>query len=292
MKTLFEELEKVGGVQWQAIIMHLKATGLNSWQDLTKSNLMAFRDQLKASLAPNSAKTVAAAFAGFLHRFEDEVTLPKNFGELLRLKGDEVIKTYLTATEVAKFEAVETKTTREEVVKAEFLIACKTGARISDVLQFTPENIQGGFLTYVSDKTNKRSCVPVSKSTIDRIQWLQKNVMEMDHSTRNDIIRRLGKRAGINEVVKLHIHGKDITGPKWQFLSTHYGRISCASIMEELGAPLNDIKLTLGHSTIQMTERYCKRQRANLNEKTMQFFMDNDNDIVESEENKKEGEDN
>lgn len=272
MQTLFESIEKFAGKQSRSLIKHLKAAELSEWSDLTRANLMLFRDHLRDNLAPNSAKTLCASLVAFLHRFEDEIELPKGFSEILRVKGDEVIKTYLDMNEVALLERVPVKNDRERLVLNEFLVACKTGARISDVLNFTPENIQNGYLTYVSIKTHKRACVPVSEQTVGRIEWIQEHYIDIDRSVINDIIKRLGQRAGINTVVKLHIHGEDVTAPKWQFLSTHYGRISCASIMEELGAPMNDIKLTLGHSSVSMSERYCKRQRANLNESSLAYF--------------------
>lgn len=272
MQTLFESIERFAGNQGKSLIKHLTASGINEWHDITKSNLMLFRDHLKDALAPNSAKTLGASLASFLHRFEEDIELPKGFADILRFKGDEVIKTYLSMQEIEQLERVAIKNERELLILNEFLIACKTGARISDVLKFTKENIQDGYLTYVSIKTHKKACVPVSTQTIERIEYIQAHHTDMPRSIINDTLKRLGKRAGINTIVKLHLHGEDVTAPKWQFLSTHYGRISCASIMEELGVSLNDIKLTLGHSSLSMTEHYCKRQRANLNESTLAFF--------------------
>lgn len=271
---LYETIRKVGGAQSKAMEKHLRAAGIEEWSDLTKSNIMAYRDELRATLSPSSAKTVGAATAALLHRFEEEGIIPcKSFSDILRLRGEQAVKTYLSAEDMVKFEAVETKSAYEECAKNAFLIGYKTGARLSDVRRLTPDNVQDGFLTYTSQKTKITSHVPCSEATKARLVWMCENRVDMDISTYNDIIRRLCQRAGINEVVKIHKGGKDIPGEKYKFISSHSARISIATNMSIAGARTHDIMQALGHTSEHMTEHYICKHEVSFNEQTLALLL-------------------
>lgn len=272
METMYELIERVNPAQSRAIIKHLKAVGIDSFETLTKGKLMELRDHLREMLAPSSAKTIAASFAAFLHRYEDGVIPCKGFAEILSIRGERCQKTYLTPEEIKRLEQVEVRSLTEQVVLDEFLIGCKTGARISDIRHLTAENIQDGLLTYTSQKTGITASVPCSARTLERVERVKANGCDMFLSTYNDTIRRLCRRAGINAPVKVHKGGKDMAGEKWQFISSHSARISTCTNLANMGVPMQDIAHIAGHTDIGMTFRYVVRTAPKLNDKALKLF--------------------
>lgn len=273
METIFKAVERHGGVQAASISKYLKKAGIKTWTDLTRRNLMTLRDELKESLAPSSAKTVGAALCAVLHRYADEGIFPcRDYATILRLKGEAPVKTYLTPEELERLERVETKCLNEAVVLNEFIVGAKTGCRLSDIRELTETNIQGGTLTYTSKKTGITASVPCSERTRERLRWLEANRHAVDTATFNRTIRRLCKRAGIDERVKVHKAGEDLTGPKWKFISSHSARISVATNLSDANTPLSDIRDILGHTNTAMTSRYVCRREVKLNEKSLALF--------------------
>lgn len=275
MKDLFTSILGAASNQGQAasIIKHLKAVSISDWPDLTKSNLYELRDHLGRTVSPNTAKTVAASLKAFLRRFEDDVQLPKGWGQILAIKGEKPLKTFLTAKEIAAFEEVPTFSRIEQYVKSCFLISCWTGMRVSDARQLTPENIQDGMLSYVSQKTGALAVIPAKPGLWEHIETLQKwDGGEVYLATYNAAVRRLARRAGITEKVKVHRAGQTMIVEKWQALSSHSGRVSIATCLADAGASLTDIKQTLGHSSEAMSSRYVVPHVANLSAKAMAFF--------------------
>lgn len=270
---LFRAIERHGGLQANTITKHLRKAKIADFSDLTRAKVMDLRDELRKSLAPSSAKTVAASLVALLRRYEDEGVIPcRDYATILRLKGEPPVKTYLTLDELERLERVETKCLNEAVVLNEFLVGTKTGARLSDIRELTEENVTRGTLTYTSKKTGITASVPCSERTVARLKWLKENGREVDTSTFNRTIQRLCKRAGITDEVKVHKGGRDMTGPKWKFISSHSARISVATNLADNGTPLTDIRDILGHTGTAMTSRYVCRRDVKLNEKSLALF--------------------
>ena len=273
MTALYEAIESHGGLQANTITKHLRNAKIRDFSDLTRAGCMNLRDELRKSLAPSSAKTVAASLVALLRRYEDDGIIPcKDYAVILRLKGEAPVKTYLNEQELERLERVQTRTIVERVVLNEFLVGTKTGARLSDIRELTEENVDGSVLTYTSRKTGITASIPCSDRTVARLKWLRENGREVDTATFNKTIRRLCKRADITEQVKVHKGGKDIVGPKYEFISSHSARISVATNLSANGTPLTDIRDILGHTGTAMTSRYVCRREVKLNEKSLALF--------------------
>lgn len=274
MRNLYDAIRRAASNQGQAasILKHLKSVEIADWSDLTKSNLYEFRDHLAESVAPNTAKTVTASLKAILRRFEDEVDLPKGWGEILSVRGEKPQKTYLTPKEIERFATVPTKNELERYVKSCFLLSCWTGMRVSDAKAVTAENIKDGVLTYVSIKTGVLSVIPAKPDLWKHIEVVQRHEGEVYLATYNDCLRRLARRAGIISRVKIHKAGHTITVQKWEALSSHSGRVSIASCLADAGVGLVDIARTLGHTSTTMTERYVVKTRPDLSAKAMAYF--------------------
>ena len=271
--TLHEAIQRHGGKATPCLLKHLNASGIKDWDDMTRANLHALKDELKGSVSPNSAKTYLAQIRSILNRYSDDIELPKGWDDLFKAKSEKPVKTFLTISEIERFEAVTPKNEREEYVQAAFICGCWTGARISDIKDFTEENISNGTLTYVSHKTGIQATIPAKPGLWEKIQIVQNYPHEMCLMTYNRIVRSIAKRAGIRDKVKIHKAGETRVVEKWEALSSHSARISTATNLAVLGVPLNDLKSILGHSSVSMSERYIVPTKANLSPKAMGFFL-------------------
>ena len=275
MRTLQQAIDKMDnkGGAGSSLRKHLNAVGIKNWDDITRDSLFEFHDVLCKSVAASSAKTISAHFKAILHRHKHILSLPDDWEKILLVRGDVSRSTYLTTSELKAFEAAEARTPKEKIVQIEFLIEAYTGARISDVMTFDENSYDGDYLTYTSQKTRVTATVPISEKTKGWIAYAQEH--REDEPTlagRDIIIKRIARRAGIDEMVKTRRGGVDRVTPKWQVLSSHCGRRSTATNLAIAGASLSDIKNTLGHSSEQMTSRYIVNYKPTLSKEAMGYF--------------------
>ena len=272
-KTLQQAIAAHAGQAAPSLLKHLTLSGINDWADLTKANLNDFRDALNERVAVSSARTYIAVLKALMGRYEDEDLFPcKDFRTVLHAKNDKPVKTYLTRSELNDLEGVQTKNENERFVLLSFIVGAYTGMRVSDVREVSNENIEDGMLTYVSIKTGVHATVPCSERIAGYIDYLRQNDSDMSLFCYNETIRRLCKRAGITDRVKIRHGGKDMVKEKWECVSSHTARISAATNLAIAGVPLCDIKQILGHSNEQMTSRYVASHKVKLNDKAMAYF--------------------
>lgn len=274
MKTLQQAIKDYAGTQAPAVLKHLNESGIRTWGDCTKARLADFRDTLTERVAPSSAKTYIAVFKAILARYEDEGVIPcKDFGKVLHAKGDKPVKTFLTVDELNELTKVTTKSMNERFVLYSFLVGAFTGMRVSDARAVTAENIQNGSLTYTSIKTKIQATIPCGERVQGYIDFIRTNDSNMPLATYNRTIRRLCKRAGLTEQVKIHKGGKDEIRPKWECISSHTARISFATNMALFDTPIIEIARMMGHSGgTQMTERYIAQHEVKLNDLAMAYL--------------------
>lgn len=272
MKTLYQAIKYWGDKNAPALCGHLAMSGIADWEDLTRVNLCEFVAQLQRNMSQSSAHTYTARLRAVLSRYKDEGVLPcPDYEDALKCKNEKSQKVYLNEVELKCLELAKAKNERERFVQLCFLISAKTGMRISDTLRTTEENVKDNVLDYVSKKTSIEAQVPVSdevKGWIAEVNGIAYRTTEANY---NLIIKRLCKRAGINERVKIFKRGKEMTGEKWQFVSSHTARVSfCTCLSRYLD--LNAIATLAGHTNPIMTANYVVRTAPKLNDGARQFF--------------------
>lgn len=275
MRTLQEAIaQKEGrGGAGQSLKKHLDAVGVNSWSDISKSTLYDLRDHLAEAVAPSTARTICANMKSILNRYSDEVELPKDWEKILSVKATRPMKTYLNENDLEKFEAAPIHTNRQKFIKFVFLICAYTGLRVSDAMGLTTENIDGEVLRFTAKKTKKAGCVPLKSGLKEKIGWVAEHQeFRVTLAAYNRAVRKMAKDAGINDQVVVFKAGKEMKGPKWQFVSSHTARISTASCLNKRGVPVGDIMSLLQHSGPSMTERYIVRDKVQLSPQAMKFF--------------------
>ncbi len=278
MVSLSDALESISYKSRPSIKKHLKANSICTWDDLDRWHLARLATRVKEAMSASSAHTTFAVLKSFLSKFEDEIALPKGWRKILECKNETPMKTYLTAREVAAFGGVEVRSDIERTVRDGFYVSCKTGLRHSDLVKLRPSNFQpceggGWYLNYVSKKTKIHSTIPCSDATKEKVEWLHAKGIEVSLVSYNRTVRTLAERAGINTEVSVFKAGKELSGPKYKFLSSHSARISFCTILADFGTDILDIMRLAGHSNPQMSARYVVRHGVDINDKVKGFLM-------------------
>ena len=241
-----------------------------SWQDLTTLNLAKVREFIAEKVAGNSAVTYLAIIKAFLSRYSDENIIPcKNPAKELKAKRVPSEQVVLNADEIALIENYKPKSEKEKWVKAQFLCEYYCLARSSDIQQLTPENIQGDFITYVSQKTKIATTVPLHKNFI---KYFKQRGKTLDRASFNRIIKRICKNCGIDDEVKLFYHGRMQMRKKYELIGSHTARRSGATELARRGVPISTISKMMSHTNEIITSRYIFANTRNPGEEAMAFF--------------------
>jgi Site-specific recombinase XerD len=271
MNTLEQAMEMFGKRNGIYTWKYMTAFGIRDFDDCTSGTLAEFVAYIRARVAPSTAKLYAATLQAVLNRYKDQVPC-SDFNGLLNLRAERSQKVYLTEDELARLEQVHPRTRKERYVQLAFLISSKTGMRVSDATRVTPENLHGGILIYVSQKTNKEAKVPVSDKVAGWIWELNEIGVGPNLSNYELAIKRMCMKAGVDTPVKIFRGGEEKTEPKWKFVGSHTARVTFCTIMHQKGVPVMDICIMAGHSSPVMTERYIIRDAPVLNDAALSFL--------------------
>ena len=275
MKTLRETIKSKGGRQAAMLLKHMKAAGIDEWEDLTRANLYELRDEVEATLAPNSARTFGATLSALLRRYKDEITLPDGWADIVRFRGNRPVHACLSKKELMLLEGVDTKSDKELIVKYQSLIEAYTGARVSDIGELSETNIKDGWITYTSKKTKTTASIPISEKVRGWVRYANEHVKDAPTLVARElIIKRLCRRAGITEMVKVVRGGMTKELPKCDAMSSHAMRRSFVTNLVRAGVSISDTGQMAGHGTnIAMTQRYiCDYHVESLPKEAMAYF--------------------
>lgn len=158
-----------------------------------------------------------------------------------------------------------------EKVRDFFCFATFTGQRWSDIEQFRKEDIKHiqyddkaeTWWIFESKKTKETMKVPFKgfiSPALDILKKYEFNLPSIIQQTFNKEIKKIGKKAGLNEQITLYRYSGNqkipITKPKHKFISSHMARRSCVTILLQRGmAPTTVMKLT-GHKDLKTLMRY------------------------------------
>jgi integrase len=267
-----QEFERTNPGRIQILRFMREAIGVREvmWENLTTLNLGRVREFITGKVAGNSACTYLAILKAFLSRYADEDIIPcKNPAKELKAKRVPSEQVVLTADEIRLIESYRPKSDEEKWVKAQFLCEYYCLARSSDIQQLTLENIKGDFITYVSQKTKVATTVPLHKNFI---RYFKQRGKTLDRASYNRIIKRICKKCGIDEEVKLFYHGKMQTRPKYELIGSHTARRSGATELAKRDVPIATISKLMNHTNTLITSRYIFADTRNLGEEAMNFF--------------------
>ena len=244
-----------------------------TWEMFTDRNMRNFRELMeKSGVCANSRRLYFAQVKAVLNDFGKEVELPtKRYSETLSAKIEPSQHVYLTEKELEAIAELAPANDDERYVKSVFLISAYTGARHSDAMSITLDNIDADTdtLSYVSQKTHIEACVPVHRGLRSAIQ--EREDKTMPDAIFNTVLRGLCIRAKIDGKTKMFEGGEVHTGPKYRFVASHTARRSFVTNLYLRGCDLGTIAKMAGHTNQAMTERYLCATR-NVSERAMSFF--------------------
>ncbi len=267
-----QEFERSNPGRIQILRFMREAIGVKevSWKDLTTLNLSKVRDYITDRYSGNTACTYLAILKAFLSRYKDEdiipCTDPVKQLKAKRVPSEQVV---LSAEEIRRIENYKPRSENEKNVKAQFLCEYYCLARSSDIQQLTPENIQGDFITYVSQKTHVATTVPLHRNFI---KYFRQRGKTLERASYNRIIKRICQNCGIDEPVKLFYHGKVQVRKKYELIGSHTARRSGATELAKRDVPIATISKLMNHTNTLITSRYIFADTRNLGEEAMNFF--------------------
>jgi integrase len=234
------------------------------WEDLTDDNIRDLFEDLASHYSPNSVKTLCAELSAVIRENDATRNIPSvNFSSILKAKKEPSQAVYLTMEEIKRIRDYNPRTKIGKRVKRLFMIECLTGARMSDCLRLSTDNISedGRALVYVSQKSKIEVTVPIHR-------WLRPFLVDTEFNKRdiplcsyNRVLREICIDCGIDERVKLFQKGQNVSGPKYDFVSSHTGRRSFATNLSKKGVSIEQIALMMGHMSgnvpnVSMTQHY------------------------------------
>lgn len=245
-----------------------------NWSDITKIGLSNFVDYLEETKAQSSVRTYCAMLKSVLNLYSDEVDLPRDYSKILSCKGSPSQNVYLTSDELLSVIAYNPLNDAERYVRDVFCICALVGCRHSDGIKLTRENIVADRIVYVSQKTKVKAEVPLSDAVLRLLDDLDEHglrTFSLSDNTYNKTIRYICQYCGITQKVKLFRHGIDCEGEKWEYISSHSARRSCASNLYVLGCDLFTISKVLGHTSIETTKNYICAPM-NISQRVLEYF--------------------
>lgn len=231
--------------------------------EVTNLWLFKFKDYLiEKNMAANSRAKYTNVLQSIIRRainrgYECPCSLDEIKGEMsVQPEASEAV--YLTLSELMRLDAYVPKTNSERFSKAAFLIGCCTGARISDVISISENNISGKELLFNSKKTKSTSRVPLHPSVMGLLNDIKGHTYD-EHSIRVVVgrdIKNICKSIGMTDNVTLYRRGTRMTTPKWKVISCHTSRKTFVTLLYLDGWKLPQISRMVGHSNTTMTEKY------------------------------------
>jgi integrase len=169
-----------------------------------------------------------------LHMAWERGRTPEDFSRhIKRLPENNARDMYLTIEQVKQIADAASEQTR-----AAIWIAILTGARRGEILAIQPADIGADSITIraANTKTLRTRSVPI---TAPLKPWLEYLPLQMNYEGLKTGFRRAREAAGM------------------PWVRFHDLRHSCASLLVNMGVPLEVIRDILGHSTVKTTERYA-----------------------------------
>ncbi|WP_418988185.1 tyrosine-type recombinase/integrase [Bacteroides heparinolyticus] len=173
----------------------------------------------------------------------------------LSIPKDESAAVYLSMQEIERINALHLHKDSAQV-RDIFIVGCLTGLRYSDYSRLSEDNFVNSNIDILTKKTNTRVVIPVHPLIDDLIArnngygFLRYNKSQQNFNMR---IKYICKKAGINE--KVHYECTEgfrrvkHTKRKYELISSHTARRSCATNMYLSGIPTARIMLITGHKT-------------------------------------------
>lgn len=184
--------------------------------------------------------------------------------ELKVVSTQERFVVFLTMDEIMAIKNHETDP-NSILCKDIFLFQCFTGLRYSDVIKLKNTDINLDMITIMTQKTGVLLHNKLNAMALEIVEKYHNKFGEtlfpyVSDGTINIHIREICRQLGMNQIITRYEYRnherEEITGPKWQFISTHVGRKSFVVNSLDMGLTATQVIGYTGHSSIQAMQPY------------------------------------
>lgn len=244
----------------------LTRLGITQWEDVTPESLTEFREYTAEHRAQNTARELCMQLSNAINK-GGGAKVPRC---LLRLEQEHNERPYLTCAEIKRLAALEPVDDTDKKVLYQYLVMCRTGISLSDVMRLKEDNIVtenwSTYLSYTNSATKRPAKVLISKTTAEQIRFLM-NFPEDSNSygdtyrTHRRIVKML-RSAAITELTwEPKGENKDRKVPKWKTLNHRNARVSFCTNLYNAGVHPLDIGRMIGIESIEKIFHYISAPR-------------------------------
>lgn len=167
----------------------------------------------------------------------------------------------LTPEEISAIEAADLPTATLRTTRDLFLVGYYTGARFSDYSRLSLDNAHDGKIEFVQEKTGGRVILPLSTKLKAILERYEGRAPRQCQQVFNRQIKDVARLAGVDGIVELPKDQRKPDGAptyRWEMVTSHTSRRSCATNLYLAGVPPKDICYITGHKDIRTLEMYIK----------------------------------
>lgn len=251
------------------------------FSDINSFNLRKFKEYMDGEAASNTLKTYFAVIKATIREMVNDGLIGSDKClSVLKVKATPSENVFCTEEEIARMDAYFDRLIKnpnasqgEKDCLCLFLLENVTGARASDCINLSEDNIKDGKLVYISQKTKQKSVMPVHHKLLKYLKY--KPTKDYSRMHKNRVIKDVAKACGITQNVKLFYRGQWRNWPKYKYLGTHSGRRDFATHLANHGAPIAEICQYMNHrQNINQTMRYIVPDMEHTSEEALSFFND------------------
>lgn len=188
-----------------------------------------------------------------------------------RVPDEQTDDIYLTEKELQKLYNHNFINQTLDLVRDWFLIDCYTGLRISDIKLLEKQNLHGGTIRVINEKTDTRVVIPLNsmvRAIIKKHKGLPRKISDQKM---NENLKKVGELAGINDTFLYSVtkggKRKDEHLKKWEMMSNHTARRTFITNLLNAGIPDNQVMQLAGikkHATLLRYKKTKPEETAEL----------------------------
>jgi integrase len=170
----------------------------------------------------------------------------------------------LNQDELSKIEDYEPETLSLQQTKDCFLIQVYTGLRYSDLANLRKQNFDASSMVIqiTTIKTEGKLRIPIGKKLFEILERIDWELPIISNQKYNDNIKDLCKGAGIDTsttIVEYRGNGrKEVTEPKWKFISSHTARRTFITLALKANKLPEKVMKISGHKSRTSFQRYVR----------------------------------
>lgn len=147
-------------------------------------------------------------------------------------------------------------------VRDTFCFGCFTGLRYSDITRVTKENVKGGEINFISEKTTEKLSIPLNEYSEAILKKYNYSLPVISNQKTNEHLKELGKLAELDEPIMItRFKGAEeiqVTKPKYEFIGTHTARRTFVTLSLEKGMRPEIVMSITGHKEYNTFKKYIK----------------------------------